>query len=75
MTLGYLAKHYPGRQVRLRFRSPDGQEGALTCTADHALNPCASSRYFPPQGETPESLGWPVPYWYAEEIVAIEVPA
>lgn len=73
MNLGTLAKRQPDAKVRLVFRNETGQTGQMVTTAAKAADPNASMRFFPPQGETMQSLGWPVPYWYAEEIAGIEV--
>ncbi len=61
-----LAATSPSRRVRLHFRSAHGT-GTLETTAAHAAEPNQSQRFFPPDGETATTLGWPVPYWYAHE--------
>jgi len=71
MTLETAARKYPKMRVRLSFKNGKGQVGTLETTAEQAFMPNRSMRYFPPDGETPDSLGWPVPYWYAEEIVGV----
>jgi len=61
-----LAAKTSGRRVRLCFRSEQGT-GTLETTAAHAAHPNQSQRFFPPEGETAATMGWPVPYWYASE--------
>ena len=73
MTLTLLAKKNPKASVRLHFRDERGQTGTLLTTAEHALCPNRSQRFFPPDEMTPTALGWPVPYWYASECYRVEV--
>jgi len=70
MTLGQYAATTPTGRVRLEFRNDQGQTGTLITTAANAANPNRSGRYFPPgPGYAAAALGWPVPYWYANELV------
>ncbi len=70
-----LAAKSPDRKVRLYFRNAQGTAtGVFETTAAHAANPNKSQRFFPtpdptaPSGyKSPADMGWPVPYWYAEE--------
>jgi len=70
-----LADLPPTTRVRLHFVSQKDttQTGSLDCTAEHAMNPNRSQRFFPPIGTTAAELGWPVPYWYAEECKHFEL--
>jgi hypothetical protein len=73
MTLGQLAKTNPSAKVRLVFCSPDGKTGALETTAAHAAEPNQSMRFFAPEGESAASLGWGMPWFYAEEIQRVYI--
>lgn len=73
MTLSSLAAERPDAPVILHFRNGSGLTGLLITTAALAAAPNRSMRYFPPEGTTAASLGWPVPYWYADECVSIEL--
>ena len=66
---GVFAARKPFAPVMVRFRNEEGQEGTLVGDAAFVLEPCASMRYFPHDRKAPADYGWPVPYWYAEEIV------
>ncbi len=70
MTFQQYASQNPKALVRVWFKSDQGA-GTLTMSAEDALNPCLSGRYFPPDGMNAADLGWPVPYWYAEEVTRI----
>jgi hypothetical protein len=78
MTLRELAKATPSARVRLYFADSSGNKGYLETTAARAAAPNASMRFFPPQNAdgsyaSPADMGWPVPYWYASEVVRCEV--
>lgn len=75
MTLGQLRAIDPNAKVRVHFRNETGATGSLVCGAAHAIQPCASMRFFPPPGMTASDLGWPVPYWYANEVAGVTDPS
>jgi len=75
MTITELAKANPDAKVRLLFRDAKGQSGTMLTTAKHAVCPNRSQRFFPPADQTPVSMGWPVPYWYACECYGFEIAA
>lgn len=74
MTLREYSEIAPLARVRVNFKNAHGT-GVLVCTLAHALNPNQSNRYFPPKKGnaymTPAELGWPVPWWYQEEVTNI----
>ncbi len=75
--LEVIASKNPGRPVRLHFRSIEGgaKFGTLDLTAREAVeaNANRSGRFFPPAGKSAADLGWPVPYWYADECEGVEL--
>lgn len=74
MTLREYSKIDPNQRVRIDFQNEKGT-GSLVCTVAYAYAPNQSNRFFPPMKDneymTPAELGWPVPYWYAEEVTNV----
>lgn len=69
-TFQEFARRNPTARVRLCFLS-DGKTGRLETTAKHALAPNRGQRFFPPDGETAQTLGWGMPTWYASEVYLV----
>lgn len=67
----YARRCEPGTLVRMFFESPSGR-GTLLLPVEDAIRPNQSHRYFPPGNATAADMGWPVPYWYGEEVTGWE---
>ena len=72
-SLNDIAAYNPSAKVRLHFRNHAGQEGTYECTARYATNTGPSRVIMPQANETPDDLGWPTPYWFAEDIKRVDI--
>lgn len=72
-----IANYNPQAIVRLHFKNEAGHVGTYECRAGHAANPGPTKIFWPDHsaGETADTLGWPVPYWYTGDVVRVDIIA